>query len=110
MQHKVEKIQKNNKGAVIFTVDKNGDILNYLNVGTGIDLSIAELAEEITLVSGFKGIINWDKNKPDGTPKKQLDVRRLKSHGWRAGIPLEKGLRRTVALFRDETNRPLSRF
>ena len=84
--------------------------LPFINVGTGVDLSIRELAETVAQNTGFMGAIHWDATKPDGTPKKQLDVSRLKSHGWRAGIPLEKGLKRTVALFRDETNRPLSRF
>jgi GDP-L-fucose synthase len=76
--------------------------LTYLNVGTGIDLSIRELAEAVASATGFRGTIHWDTNKPDGTPKKQLDVSRLASLGWQARIPLAEGLARTVALFREQ--------
>ena len=58
--------------------------LAFLNVGTGIDLSIRELAEQVAAVVGFNGSIQWDHSKPDGTPKKQLDVSRLTAMGWRA--------------------------
>ena len=54
--------------------DNEGNPLGFLNVGTGIDLSIRELAEHVATTVGFKGSIVWDKTKPDGTPKKQLDV------------------------------------
>jgi len=81
--------------------------LKFLNVGTGVDLSIRELAEAVAHATGFMGAIHWDASKPDGTPKKQLDVSRLKAHGWRARIPLEKGLKSTVALFRDKETRSL---
>ena len=53
--------------------------VQYLNVGTGIDLSIRELAEAVARATGFQGEICWDLSKPDGTPKKQLDVSKLKS-------------------------------
>ena len=81
--------------------------LKFLNVGTGVDLSIRELAEAVAHATGFMGAIHWDASKPDGTPKKQLDVSSLKAHGWRARIPLEKGLKSTVALFRDKETRSL---
>ena len=76
--------------------------LQFLNVGTGVDLSIRELAEAVAVATGFKGEIVWDTSKPDGTPKKQLDVSRLAALGWRARIPLAEGLRSTVALFRQQ--------
>jgi GDP-L-fucose synthase len=76
--------------------------LQFLNVGTGIDLTIRELAEAVARATGFQGDIHWDSSKPDGTPKKQLDVSRLAALGWRARIPLAEGLRNTVALFRGE--------
>ena len=76
--------------------------LQFLNVGTGVDLSIRELAEAVAAATGFKGGIVWDTSKPDGTPKKQLDVSRLASLGWRARIPLDEGLRSTLALFRQQ--------
>ncbi len=73
----------------------------FLNVGTGVDLTIRELAEAVAAATGFQGEIYWDASKPDGTPKKQLDVSRLAELGWRARIPLAEGLRSTVAEFRD---------
>lgn len=85
------------------------DDISYLNVGTGIDLSIRELAEAVARASGFTGTILWDLNKPDGTPKKQLDVSRLASLGWQARIPLSEGLANTVASFRDQLNQGLVR-
>ena len=78
------------------------DELQHLNVGTGIDLSIKALAEAVAGATGFKGEIHWDTSKPDGTPKKQLDVGRLASLGWRARIPLAQGLASTVDLFRQQ--------
>ncbi len=74
----------------------------FLNVGTGVDLSIRELAEAIACAFGYQGTILWDASKPDGTPKKQLDVSRLAALGWRARIPLADGLIDTVRQFRQE--------
>ena len=81
----------------------------FLNVGTGKDLSIRELAEAVVRVTGYQGRIQWDASKPDGTPKKQLEVSRLASLGWRARIPLAEGLASTVALFRDQLSQDLVR-
>lgn len=72
--------------------DDHGNPLAFLNVGTGVDLTIKELAEQIAAVVGYQGNIEWDKHKPDGTPKKQLEVSRLKSMGWCYQIPLSQGL------------------
>ena len=83
--------------------------LTYLNVGTGLDLSIRELAEAVATATGYQGAIEWDSSKPDGTPKKQLDVSRLAALGWRARIPLAEGLASTVALFREELAQQLVR-
>ena len=85
------------------------DELQFLNVGTGVDLSIRELAEAVAAATGFKGEIVWDTSKPDGTPKKQLDVSRLAVLGWRARIPLDEGLRSTVDLFRQQLQHNLVR-
>ena len=63
-------------------LNKDSQPLTYLNVGTGLDISIKELSEKIATLSGFKGNILWDKTKPDGTPKKLLNVNRLKEMGW----------------------------
>jgi GDP-L-fucose synthase len=72
--------------------DDQGKPLAFLNVGTGVDLTIKELAEQIAAVVGFEGTIEWDISKPDGTPKKQLEVSRMKELGWNAQIPLTEGL------------------
>jgi GDP-L-fucose synthase len=64
----------------------------FLNIGTGEDLTIKELAETISDVVGFEGDINWDISKPDGTPKKQLDVRRIHELGWKHTIGLKEGI------------------
>ena len=76
------------------------DDLQFLNVGTGVDQTIRELADAVAAAAGFQGEIQWDTSKPDGTPKKQLDVSRLAALGWRARIPLADGLLETVAEFR----------
>ena len=76
--------------------------IQHLNVGTGVDLTIRELAEAVAAATGFSGEIRWDASQPDGTPKKQLDVSRLAALGWRARIPLAEGLEPTVAAFRNQ--------
>ena len=81
----------------------------FLNVGTGVDLTIRELAETVAAATAFKGLIHWDISKPDGTPKKQLDVSRLASLGWQAKIPLQEGLQSTVDWFNDNLNKDLLR-
>ena len=83
--------------------------LTHLNVGTGVDLSISALADAVACATGFAGTIHWDISKPDGTPKKQLDVSRLATLGWRARIPLAEGLVNTVALFREQLSDELLR-
>ncbi|HEX7559233.1 MAG TPA: GDP-L-fucose synthase [Usitatibacter sp.] len=73
--------------------------LPLLNVGTGSDLSIAELAALACRVVGFEGRLAWDTTKPDGTPQKLLDVSRMRSLGWQATTPLEKGIALAYADF-----------
>jgi GDP-L-fucose synthase len=70
-----------------------------LNVGSGEDLSVAELAEVISEVVGYGGEIAWDASKPDGAPRKLLDVSRIRALGWRARIPLSEGLASTYAWY-----------
>jgi GDP-L-fucose synthase len=72
-----------------------------LNVGCGEDLTIRELAELVQRVVGHEGEIVWDTSKPDGTPRKLMDVGRLTGLGWRPTVPLEEGLRRTYSWFRE---------
>lgn len=68
-------------------------MLSHINVGTGVDCTIRELAETIAKVTGFTGRLTFDRSKPDGTPRKLMDVSRLKALGWQSTIPLETGLR-----------------
>lgn len=67
-------------------------MLSHINVGSGVDCSIRELAEAIARVTGFTGKLVWDASKPDGAPRKLMDVKRLETLGWSAGISLEAGL------------------
>ena len=76
--------------------DNAGNPLNYLNVGTGIDISIKELAKKIASIVKFKGEILWNKNMPDGTPRKILDISRLTKLGWKSKINLTSGLANTI--------------
>ncbi|MFX1713397.1 GDP-L-fucose synthase [Stutzerimonas stutzeri] len=68
-------------------------MLSHINVGSGVDCSIRELAETLARVTEFRGRLTFDASKPDGTPRKLMDVSRLKALGWRASIGLEDGLR-----------------
>ena len=79
--------------------DQQGEPLYFLNIGTGVDLSIRQLANAVAAATRFSGKIIWDTNKPDGTPKKQLDVSQLKELGWQAKIPLQDGLNDTIKAF-----------
>ena len=63
-----------------------------INVGTGQDLSIRDLASTIKQATGYEGLINWDESKPDGTPRKLLDIERISSLGWQPTISLEEGI------------------
>jgi GDP-L-fucose synthase len=74
-------------------------MLSHINVGVGEDVSIRELAEIIRKVVGFQGQIRFDASKPDGTPRKLLDVARLRAMGWRARTDLSNGLRQTYDWF-----------
>ena len=75
------------------------DSPEIINVGFGEDISIRELAELICDVVAFDGALTWDKNKPDGTPRKLLDVTKLRALGWRPSIPLREGIARTYEWF-----------
>jgi GDP-L-fucose synthase len=73
-----------------------------LNVGTGEDVTIRELAEAVADVVGYTGDMQWDTSKPDGTPRKLLDVTRVKALGWEPQIALKDGIRKTYEWFRQE--------
>jgi len=74
---------------------QNYDGEDILNVGTGIDITIKELAEKIAKVVGYQGEIKWDTSKPNGTPRKLLNVDKMTSLGWKYSIELEEGLNKT---------------
>jgi GDP-L-fucose synthase len=74
-------------------------MLSHINVGTGVDCTIRELAETLAKVVGFKGELIFDSSKPDGTPRKLMDVSRLNSLGWKSTISLEDGLSDTYQWF-----------
>ena len=79
-------------------------MLSHINVGTGTDVTIRELAETIARVTGFQGQLVFDTSKPDGTPRKLMDVSRLADMGWRASITLEDGLRDAYRWFLENVN------
>ena len=76
---------------------------DWINVGTGVDVTIRELTDCVAAVTGFSGQIVWDATKPDGTPRKLLDVSRLSGLGWQAKIALREGVEKTYASFLAET-------
>ncbi len=84
--------------------DENAEYLGILNVGTGKDISIKELAEKICKEQKFKGEITWDINMPDGTPRKLLDVSKIKELGWESKISLSDGIKNTIKSFLEESN------
>jgi len=72
---------------------------DLVNIGTGTDVTIRELTEVVAQVTGFKGQITWDSSKPDGTPRKLMDVSRLTTLGWKARIGVREGVEKTYASF-----------
>ena len=99
--------------AVLFVLEKwkpsISDGMFYLNVGTGKDITIKELAEKISKKFEYSGKIIWDHNKPDGTPKKQLDITRIKKLGWEPSIDLNTGLDQTINSFKEELSKKICR-
>ena len=87
------------RSATLLALEKY-DSDQHLNIGTGEDLTIKELAELIAIQAGFTGEIQWDSTKPDGTPRKVLDVSRLKSLDWTPKIDLQSGIRSTIEWFK----------
>jgi GDP-L-fucose synthase len=90
--------------AVIVASEKYDSNL-HLNVGSGEDLSIKELALKVAAAAGFTGKIEWDSSKPDGTPRKVLDVSRMKALGWKPTITLDEGIASTIAWYKEASAR-----
>src|SRR5439155_12635061 len=79
---------------------QNYDSPEIINVGAGSDLSVRELAELICEIIGFKGELAWDTSQPDGTPRKLLDISKVRSLGWEPTISLRDGIARTYEWFK----------
>jgi GDP-L-fucose synthase len=90
--------------AVLLASNKYDSAL-HLNIGTGEDLSIKELSLIVADASGFKGKIEWDSSKPDGTPQKVLDVSKIKALGWKPSIKLEDGIASTITWYKKASAR-----
>jgi GDP-L-fucose synthase len=90
---------------VVVLASEKYDSSLHLNVGTGEDLSIKELAQKVAHAAGFTGDIEWDATKPDGTPRKVLDVSRVKALGWKPTITLEEGIASTIAWYKEANAR-----
>ena len=86
--------------AVLFGLENSLEEHLY-NVGTGADLSIKALAELVQMTVGHAGELVWDSTKPDGTPRKLMDISRISSQGWKSSIGLEEGISKTYAWFLD---------
>jgi GDP-L-fucose synthase len=91
--------------ACVFLMERDIDD-DVINVGAGEDVSICELAELVREVVGFEGGLVFDWRRPDGTPRKLLDVSKLRSHGWRPRHSLREGLARTYAWYRQQVEQP----
>ncbi len=89
--------------SAVVHLGKNYNSSEHLNIGTGEDLSIKELAELVAELAGFKGELAWDSSKPDGTPRKVLDVSKAKALGWAPKISLRDGIASTIAWYKDAT-------
>jgi GDP-L-fucose synthase len=90
--------------AVLVASEKYDSAL-HLNVGSGEDLMIKDLAEKVAAAAGFAGKIEWDSSKPDGTPRKVLDVSRIKALGWKPTITLDEGIASTIAWYKEASAR-----
>jgi GDP-L-fucose synthase len=84
--------------AAVFVL-KNYSSSQFINVGSGQGIMIAEFAQMLAKIIGFPGEIVYDTSKPDGTPRKLLDVSRLSAMGWKAKVPLQEGLAKAYADF-----------
>ena len=85
--------------ALLLVIDKYDDV-ETINIGTGKDLTIKEISEIVKNVVGFQGEVVWDDSKPDGTPRKLLDVTKLNNLGFKPHLDLKTGIRNTYDWFR----------
>ena len=90
--------------AIVLAVEKYNSSA-HINIGTGEDISIKELAQKVALATGYSGNIEWDSSKPDGTPRKVLDVSKIHALGWKPTITLDEGIARTIAWYSEANAR-----
>ena len=102
---KREFLHVNDLAQAVLKTSENYDSPLHLNIGTGSDLAIKELAGKVAAAAGFTGEIEWDTSKPDGTPQKVLDVSKIKALGWEPTITLEAGIASTIAWYKEATAR-----
>jgi GDP-L-fucose synthase len=89
--------------ACVFLMENEGIKDGLFNVGSGTDVTIRELAETVMAVVGFEGSLAFDASKPDGTPRKLMDVGRMRGLGWSSRVSLREGIRRTYEAFRERS-------
>lgn len=94
--------------ACLFLLE-NYSVEEFINVGSGEEISIRDLAAAVSEVVGYSGQIVWDKTKPDGTPRKLMDSSRIRALGWKPRVELKEGLRAAYAAFRASTQAQLAR-
>jgi len=102
---KREFLHVNDLARAVLKASENYDSSMHLNIGTGSDLTIKELAGKVAAAAGFTGEIDWDTSKPDGTPQKVLDVSKIKALGWEPTITLEAGIASTIAWYKEASAR-----
>ena len=102
----LEKVSKKNK----HLYDNENNFNGIINVGSGTEISIKELAKLVSSIIGYEGKIIWDSSKPDGTPRKLLDVSRLNKIGWKSKTTLQKGIEITLKSYIDELKTKKIRF
>ena len=102
---KREFLHVNDLAQAVLKASENYDSSIHLNIGTGSDLTIKELAGKVAAATGFIGEIEWDTSKPDGTPQKVLDVSKIKALGWEPTITLEAGIASTIAWYKEASAR-----
>ena len=85
------------------------EMISHVNIGTGKDISIGDLARLIAEITGYKGDVVFDATKPDGTPRKQLDISRITELGWSHSISLRDGLQKTYSWLRSQDRKTFLR-
>ena len=98
---KREFLHVNDLAQAVLKASENYDSPVHLNIGTGDDLTIKDLAGKVAMAAGFTGEIEWDASKPDGTPQKVLDVSKIKALGWEPTIRLEEGIASTITWYKE---------